>query len=123
MGRSQGLLKCGQEGEAKAWEEEVKEDEWRVTVNPIFIESNLNDKQRVPGLPATPCSPDQFKEVRWEGGREGRKEGSEAASFRPPANSECWPHTSFKNVGDHRPKLQFSCFFTQGRLQESFHGH
>lgn len=67
MGRSQGLLKCGRK------EEEVKEDEWRVTVNPIFIESNANDKQRPPSLPATPCLPDQTKEGRKESRKEGGK--------------------------------------------------
>lgn len=46
--------------EAKAREGEVKEDEWRVTVNPIFIESSADDNQRVcPGLLAAPRSPDQ----------------------------------------------------------------
>lgn len=49
------FYRSGQEpGAVKVWKkgggggEKVKEDECRVTVNPIFIESNTNDKQRRP---------------------------------------------------------------------------
>lgn len=47
MGRSQGLLKCGRKEGGRG---EVKEDEWRFIANPIFIESNANDKQPLAGL-------------------------------------------------------------------------
>lgn len=70
--------------EAKAREGEVKEDEWRVTVNPIFIESSVNGKQRV--RPASRQRPVHLiNTMRWEG-------RSEAASLCHPANRGRWPH-------------------------------
>lgn len=50
------FYRSGQEpGAVKVWKEggregEVKEDEWRFMANPIFIESNANDKQPLAGL-------------------------------------------------------------------------
>lgn len=50
------FYRSGQEpGAVKVWKEggrerEVKEDEWRFIANPIFIESNANDKQPLAGL-------------------------------------------------------------------------
>lgn len=80
--------------EAKAREGEVKEDEWRVTVNPIFIESSVDDKQRVcPASWQRPVHLINPTEVRWEGRSErASEEASEAASLRHPANSGRWPH-------------------------------
>lgn len=57
------FYRSGQEpGAVKVWkgggrgggggEEEETEEEWRLTVNPIFIESDTNDKQRPPRFPA-----------------------------------------------------------------------
>lgn len=76
--------------EAKAREGEVKEDEWRVTVNPIFIESSADDNQRVcPAYWQHPVHLINPTEVRREGASE---RASEAASLRHPANNRRWPH-------------------------------
>lgn len=45
-------------GAVKVWNEGGRE-ELRVTVNPVFIERDTNDKQRRSSLPPTPCLPDQ----------------------------------------------------------------
>lgn len=84
--------------EAKAREGEVKEDEWRVTVNSIFIESSGDDKQRVSSSsrqhPVHLINP---TEVRREGVRE-----SEAAPLCHPANhnaqSNCVERTEFRHA-------------------------
>lgn len=75
--------------EAKAREGEVKEDEWRVTVNPIFIESSVDDKQRVcPASRQRPVHLINPTEVRWEGRSEraseqASKRASERGSVSP----------------------------------------
>lgn len=71
--------------EAKAREGEVKEDEWRVTVNPIFIESSIDDKQRVcPASRQRPVHLINPTEVRWEGRSERASEReSERGSVSP----------------------------------------
>lgn len=65
--------------EAKAREGEVKEDEWRVTVNPIFIESSVDDKQRVcPASRQRPVHLINPTEVRWEGRSESERASKRA---------------------------------------------